>query len=108
MLRKSIFAACLVMAGFTALPAQAQGPSFNCSRASRPDEVLICQHAELATLDRRMAALYDRLRNTMPPGIRRNLIADQTVWLRGRFACGYDYGCVRNAYQQRIAELQNY
>ena len=40
MLRTSIFAACLIATtAFASLPAQAQGPSFNCRYANRPDEV---------------------------------------------------------------------
>jgi uncharacterized protein len=32
--------------------------SFNCQTADRPDEVLICQSAELSALDERMSSLY--------------------------------------------------
>jgi uncharacterized protein len=87
-------------------PAQAQ--SFNCLRASSPDEVLICQSPRLRELDERMASIYFRVRNSLYGGARRDLEAEQAAWLRGRIGCGRDYGCIASAYRQRIRELLAY
>ena len=40
--------------------ATAAGPSFDCTRAAGQVETLICNDAELAALDRKLAAAYDR------------------------------------------------
>ena len=43
------------------------GPSFDCARASTRVEDMLCTDADLAAHDRRAAALYFALRNTLPP-----------------------------------------
>jgi len=106
MVRSSIFAACLIAAGFASPSAHAA--SFNCNLVTKPDEVLICQQPELSSLDEQMAALYDVLRNNLVGRARQTLISDQVRWLQGRFGCGYDYGCIRSAYLRRIAQLRSY
>jgi uncharacterized protein len=105
----SIRIGCLFAGAVMALvPFSAQAQSFNCNRASTPDEVLICQRPELSELDERMSGLYFRLRNSLVGGERRRLEADQSAWLRQRRACGRDGGCIARAYRSRIAELRNY
>lgn len=104
----------------TSSPSRAQvGPSFNCAYAKAPDEVLICQNAELATLDREMAALYSAYFNSLTPAQKRewranqidwtserDMRAYQAAWLKSRHACGYDYDCIRTKYEHRIGELK--
>jgi uncharacterized protein len=90
----------------SAMPAAAQ--SFNCQLASKPDEVLICQRPQLAALDEQMSSLYFHLRNRLGGAARYRLDAEQSAWLRQRYGCGRDGGCIRALYGQRIGELSNY
>jgi uncharacterized protein len=96
----------LAICTFFATPLAAQ--SFNCRDAEKPDEVLICQNPQLAALDERMASMYFRLRNNLAGEARAKLEADQTTWLRERYGCGRDAGCIRGLYERRIAQLANY
>jgi len=90
------------------MPFAAQAASFNCNRADRPDEILICQNGQLSALDERLSSLYFRLRNSLGGSERRRLESDQARWLRQRFDCGRDFACIRDLYRDRITELGNY
>jgi len=100
----------LTVAGATALPAAAQGPSFPCGKASSGSiEALICSDARLSALDRKLADVYAaaarKAANERPPVLR----AEQRGWLKGRDECwkSLDRGaCVEESYVRRIAELQ--
>ncbi len=89
-------------------PFAAQGQSFNCRTADRPDEVLICQSNRLSALDEQMSALYFTLRNQLSGSARRALEISQQRWLQLRIDCGRDFGCLEAAYERRIAFLRNY
>ena len=107
--RKTFGLAALTVLGTLTLSAgAAEAQSFNCNAADRPDEVLICQDPRLSALDQRMSSLYFRLRNSLVGAARERLEADQAAWLRQRFGCGRDFGCIRDLYQSRIAELSRY
>ncbi|MEC5398999.1 lysozyme inhibitor LprI family protein [Uliginosibacterium sp. H1] len=91
-------------------PVAGSGPSFSCTRVA-PDsiEALVCSDAELSALDRRLADAYagatKKAVNEQPPRLR----AEQSGWVKGRNDCwkqGDRRACVRDAYQQRIVELQ--
>jgi uncharacterized protein len=84
----------------------AQSCSFNCNTAETPDEVMICQRADLCRLDIQMSALYFSLRNSLTGARRSNLVADQSQWLRDRIGCGGDYACLNTSYQTRVRQLQ--
>jgi uncharacterized protein len=105
--RKAFWHMACVLVPLT-LSAGAQAQSFNCNTADRPDEVLICQNPRLSALDERLSSLYFRLRNTLAGGERARLEADQAAWLRDRYSCGRDYGCIRGLYESRIAQLSRY
>ncbi|MBX3610877.1 MAG: MliC family protein [Hydrogenophaga sp.] len=86
------------------------GPSFDC-KAVPPASVAaqVCADASLAALDRRLAWVYQaalkRARNEHPPVLK----AAQRGWVKGRDDCwkaAEPGACVRDAYVQRIAELQ--
>lgn len=102
----SVRLACLLV--FALAPLSAEAQSFNCRYASRADEVVICQNSGLAALDERMAGIYERTRSRLYGGARQALIRDQSIWLRSRYGCGADAGCIEDAYRQRINELRNY
>jgi uncharacterized protein len=99
------------IAGVVASPAIASdGPSFDCSVVEAGSiEEMICGDAELAALDRELAAAYAGARakatNEHPPVLK----AEQRGWIKGRDECwkAEDVGvCVANSYRLRTAELQ--
>jgi uncharacterized protein YecT (DUF1311 family) len=85
-------------------------PSFACTDPeSLPwDEKIVCLDAALATLDREMAAAFSRARKAAAPTAAKTLAASQRAWLQERREqCNSDrrYSCVKELYQQRLAEL---
>lgn len=82
--------------------AAARGPSFNCRRATFPDEFVICRTPGLAALDNQIAAAYSRLRNA-----RGRSFADEVKFptLRRRQACRSDALCIR---ERQIEALNAY
>jgi len=100
-------AACLLaVLLWSVVPAAAQ--SFDCAKASKPDEVLICQNRQLSALDEQMSSLYFRLRNRLAAAARNRIEADQSAWLQQRYGCGSDVGCIKDLYDRRISQLANY
>jgi uncharacterized protein len=93
-------------AGFGASETLAQ--SYNCGRASTPDEVLICQEPGLSRLDEELADLYFAARNGLRGRARSEIEREQSAWLRARMRCGRDYVCIDDLYRDRIAELRTY
>jgi hypothetical protein len=79
------------------------GPSFNCNYANAPDEVAICQDKELSSKDREMARIYSVMTNDRV-GFR-HLRSSQAVWLNARHRCGYNAGCISDAYDRRLVAL---
>lgn len=76
---------------------------FDCARAARPVEKLICGDAELSRQDEALAAAYKDLlaASADPAGLR----AAQRDWLKARDACRSD-ACLKSAYAERLAALQ--
>ena len=87
-------------------------PSFDCAKAKPGStEALICADPALAALDRQLADVYAAARkkaaNQKPPVLQ----AEQRGWVKGRDDCwkaqqSGQATCIRDAYQQRIIELQ--
>lgn len=100
--------------------AEHRGPSFNCRYAKTPDEIWICRSPELSMYDRNMAELYFKQMQPLTAAEQRDLAttkrdyrsmqrqwkAEQARWLKQRRACGYNYDCIFDSYQQRIAALK--
>ncbi|MBT0958546.1 DUF1311 domain-containing protein [Alphaproteobacteria bacterium KMM 3653] len=82
-------------------------PSFNCAYATQPTELTLCENADLADLDREMAAQYRRIRAGRTFSQTQALIAAQKAWLRRRNSCKTDVACLQSIYQTRITELSN-
>src|SRR5262249_34142766 len=88
---------CLAAAGCAALwmlagPAGARqaGPSFDCAKATQPDEKAICADPQLAAMDQLIAQAYKDFEpefDTDKKTIARSLLAD-------RHACGDDPTCI--------------
>ena len=89
----------------TTLPAAAA--SFDCAKATAPDEIAICQNPKLSERDTEMAALwfaYNKVPMLMGAnGARRDAATD---FLKMRSACGSDVACLGRVYDARIAALR--
>lgn len=94
-------------APFTASPAAAQGPSFDCARASTAVEGAICGSAALSALDRQLAAAYSARRAALGSSARERLRAEQRGCIGIRDRCGANAGCLSNAMRARIGALQS-
>jgi uncharacterized protein len=99
--------------GLAALPAvylSAQtAPSFDCAKASGEIEQLICKDAELAALDRKMTAAYDKALRRWPAEEMPTQRATQRGWTRGRNDCWKaddKKACTVSAYRTRTVEIQ--
>jgi uncharacterized protein len=100
--RSLAFAALLVFAGGTT-PARPQ--SFDCSRASLPAEMTVCNDGMLGALDEEMSRLYFRLVNSAPRWAVVEIRREQREWLGSRDACGTDGQCLMGHYRARTMGL---
>ena len=85
-----------------------KGPSFDCAKAGWSVEELICKDAELATLDRQLAAVYAAALKRVAEENYEDPTPVQRGWIKGRNDCWKSDGlraCVVSSYQYRIAEL---
>jgi uncharacterized protein len=82
--------------------ALAQGPSFDCARASTPDEAAICADPQLSELDRLIASAYARAHSFRP----RIAQAMARNGLANRRACGADRACILDAQMALIGHYQ--
>jgi len=81
----------------------ARAASFDCTRARRPAETLVCADKGLSTLDSVLTRMYAKRQEVVvDPAI---TAADQKAWLRDvRDKCT-DLKCLRSAYGKRIARF---
>ena len=102
--------------------ASAQGPTFDCSKASGDVETLICKDAGLAALDRTLDGVYKAAMKKARDGMPARLKADQRGFISGRNDCWKTRGapsyltaswqattvreCVEGNYKLRISDLQ--
>lgn len=87
-LRRMIRALVLAALALLPLPALAQtGPSFDCRQARAWDERQICAQADLAELDRRIAAAWRIVTERASAEERATLQAAQRAWLGERRGC---------------------
>lgn len=78
------------------------GPSFDCTKASFPDETAICASPELSQLDTLVAAAYFYVRDHIGERAAR---ATRDRSLKARRACSSDFACIRQA---QIATIKDY
>ena len=89
--------------------AHEEGPSFDCAKAGWSVEELICKDADLAALDRQMAAVYAAALKRVTEDNYEDPAAVQRGWIKGRNDCWKSdnlRACIVSSYQHRIAELQ--
>lgn len=105
--RSGLAALALAATLFAAPPARADDYApLNCAAARSPTERTICGSYALGQLEARMATLYEWAPSLVAMGQRGNIQDAQRAFLKTREACGTDAGCIRNAYDARIAQLQ--
>lgn len=110
---RGMLPAALAIAASALVPAQGQaaGPSFDCRKAQGSAEKLVCTDDQLAALDRETARLFALARDGahMTPPRRKELVAYQRGWIKGRDDCWKAddrRACVVDAYVTRIHELR--
>ncbi len=86
------------------LNSSAQSASFSCHLAKSKTEKTICKNPELSTLDEHLGRYYAAARSALKPADS-CLVNDQKHWLRSKRDTCSNAGCLRNAYLQRLAEL---
>lgn len=92
---------------FLAVAAPVSAASFDCSKATAPDEVAICRDGTLSSLDSEMGGLffsYDKVPLLMGANGARH--DDAEAFVTERRACGPDLTCLRRVYTARIAALK--
>lgn len=84
-----------------AAEARTYATSYDCDKASKAVEAVVCHDAELALLDQRLARVYrTALGNSDQPEAERST---QMRWLRDRRdACERDSDCLRRVYLQQL------
>ncbi|HEY8157839.1 MAG TPA: hypothetical protein VIF10_03950 [Methylobacter sp.] len=71
-------------------------PSFNCSKASKPTEIAICTHRELAALDVENSKLYKNAKDI-------DAVATHEIWkesIKSKYACGTKVDCIKEVYKK--------
>jgi uncharacterized protein len=82
----------------------AQAASFPCDKARSAIEKAICADADVSALDEHLGQYYAAARSALK-GAASCLASDQRNWLRTRRDACKDAACLRQAYLQRLAEL---
>lgn len=109
---KRAVGACVVSAAMAAtlLPAApasaADYAPLNCAAAKSATERAICGNYGLGQMEARMATLYEWTTSFVAMGQRGDLQDQQRAFIAKREACGANAGCIRAAYDGRIAQLQ--
>jgi hypothetical protein len=73
-------------------------PSFNCSKASKPTEITICTHRELAALDVENSKRYKNAKDI-------DAVATHEIWkesIKSKYACGTNVDCIKEVYKKSI------
>jgi len=90
-------------------------PSFDCSKAKKEDEKLICQNASLSAIDGRLGDVYRELKNFYPPSEAQALKKEEIAWILRRrqlltTKCkinnAVDIPCAMELWKERIAQLE--
>ncbi len=99
--------AMLLALAVSASPAAAA--SFDCTRASAPDEVAICANSKLSALDVLVARAYGEAHRTPgadgDPADRADALADARAFNARKQRCGADVGCLMSAHVGALEDL---
>lgn len=106
-MRRLVAISALVLASALPGAAPSQAASFDCARASAPDERAVCANPTLSALDSEMGGLwfaYSRLPMLMGgSGDRQD---EARAFLASRAKCGSNAACLTALYTARIAALK--
>jgi uncharacterized protein len=80
-------------------PSQAAGPSFDCARATAPDEFAICADERLMQMDNLTAVGFNYLKRRYGSA---NAVRTAAPLLKTRQACGSDRDCILRAQLQAV------
>ena len=86
----------------------ANAASFDCDKASKPDEKAICADHSLNDADVRMTTMFDLAIDMVAMGERDSLRAAQKTWLEQRTSCEGDIACLNAAYDRRVTDLRKH
>lgn len=89
---------------FTSTCILAQGPSFDCAKASTRIEKMICSNEELSELDKELNVAYTMAKESTD--ISDHVKSLQRKWVKRRDLCK-DYNCLRAIYQRQLKLLMN-
>jgi len=78
--------------------------SFDCKKASKPVEKLICSNAELSVLDEKLSVVYARYVATSPNPT--TIISEQRKWLLSNRDSCKNSQCAITAYKERLNALE--
>lgn len=81
-------------------------PSFDCSKARKPDETAVCSDAALAAKDVRLSEVFGQYRAQLSPDAQKQLLKSQATWLSLRGQCLSDIACVGRSYDERIRQIE--
>ncbi|MBB2970647.1 pentapeptide repeat-containing protein [Mesorhizobium sp. RMAD-H1] len=79
--------------------------SFDCGRASAPDEKAICANPDLSSADDGVAYTYQTLLRLVKGDERQKAVDEQRAWLKARAACGGDISCLKALYDKENGRL---
>jgi uncharacterized protein YecT (DUF1311 family) len=84
-----------------------KGASFDCSKAVKPDELLICGNQELSLMDGAIAEYYQRKKSlfSASPNKVNELLHTQRQFLDERHQCVSDKACVEKVVARRLNAL---
>jgi uncharacterized protein len=99
-IKTAIYVSLSLIAGCTS--ALAQAPSFDCAKATYPDEHAICSNAELAQLDNVANAGYEYVRRVYGSQYSKSVTLPL---LHARQACGSDVACIK---ERQLAAIQKF
>ena len=107
-LTKALAVAAVLAAGLLAVET-AHAASFDCSKATTPTELAICDNPQLSTLDDQTAGLYYTLISGGAPQATASVDdvkKQQAAFIAKRNQCGANYNCLIDAYTAQIMYLK--
>lgn len=112
MTRIKLFPIYIVLLCFMAAPSPIMAASFDCAKASKPREKLICDDQALSDLDSQLGHMYQERRSLLSPRGAELLQKSEQSWLRFVTAvCPVDtdksvpVACLQRQYQGRLKQL---
>ncbi|KXF77236.1 hypothetical protein ATN84_07470 [Paramesorhizobium deserti] len=83
----------------------ASAASFDCARASAPDEKAVCANGDLSSADANIAYNYETLLRLLKGDERQKAVDAQRAWLKARADCGGDISCLKALYDKQKNRL---